>query len=91
MNIAELREKYVGKEFVIITNTERTVVVTDVDEFYMTVKVTKNRYSRQNCVGNYFPYVDDVVKYPLTALPVMYQVAEQGDESWQDRLGPKRK
>lgn len=76
MNIAELREKYVGKEFVIITNTERTVVVTDVDEFYMTVKVTKNRYSRQNCIGNYFPYVDDVVKYPLTALPVMYQPAE---------------
>lgn len=76
MNIAELREKYLGKEFLIITNTERTVVVTDVDEFYMTVKVTKNRYSRQNCVGDYFPYVDDVVKYPLTALPVMYQVAE---------------
>lgn len=76
MNIAELREKYVGKEFVIITNTERTVVVTDVDEFYMTVKVTKNRYSRQNCIGNYFPYVDDVVRYPLTALPVMYQPAE---------------
>lgn len=76
MNIAELRDKYLGKEFVIITNTERTVIVTDVDEFYMTVKVTKNRYSRQNCVGNYFPYVDDVVKYPLTALPVMFLVAE---------------
>lgn len=76
MNITELREKYVGKEFLIITNTERTVVVTDVDEFYMTVKVTKNRYGRANCVGDYFPYVDDVVKYPLTALPVMYQVAE---------------
>lgn len=76
MNIAELREKYVGKEFLIITNTERTVVVTDVDEFYMTVKVTENRYGRVNCVGDYFPYVDDVVKYPLTALPVMYQVAE---------------
>lgn len=76
MNIAELREKYLGKEFLIITNTERTVVVTDVDEFYMTVKVTKNKYGRLNCVGDYFPYVDDVVKYPLTALPVMYQVAE---------------
>ena len=76
MDIKGLREKYVGKEFVIVTNTERTVLVTDVDEFYMTVKVTKNRYSRQNCVGNYFPYVDDVVKYPLTALPVMFEVAE---------------
>lgn len=76
MNITELREKYLDKEFLIITNTERTVVVTDVDTFYMTVKVIKNRYSRQNCVGNYFPYVDDIVKYPLTALPVMYQVAE---------------
>lgn len=77
MDIKGLREKYVGKEFVIVTNTERTVLVTDVDEFYMTVKVIKNRYSRQNCVGNYFPYVDDVVKYPLTALPVMFEVAEQ--------------
>lgn len=76
MNITELREKYLDKEFLIITNTERAVVVTDVDTFYMTVKVIKNRYSRQNCVGNYFPYVDDIVKYPLTALPVMYQVAE---------------
>lgn len=76
MNITELREKYLDKEFLIITNTERTVVVTDVDTFYMAVKVIKNRYSRQNCVGNYFPYVDDIVKYPLTALPVMYQVAE---------------
>ena len=76
MDIKGLREKYVGKEFVIVTNTERTVLVTDVDEFYMTVKVTKNRYSRQNCVGNYFPYVDDVVKYPLTALPVIFEVAE---------------
>ena len=47
-----------------------------IDEFYMTVKVTKNRYSRQNCVGNYFPYVDDIVKYPLTALPVMYEMSE---------------
>lgn len=37
---------------------------------------TKNRYSRQNCVGNYFPYVNDIVKYPLTALPVMYEVSE---------------
>ena len=76
MNIKGLREKYVNKEFVIIGNTERTVLVTDLDEFYMTVKVTKNRYSRNNCVGNYFPYVDDVVKYPLTALPVMFEVAE---------------
>ena len=76
MDIKGLREKYVNKEFVIIGNTERTVLVTDVDEFYMTVKVTKNRYSRQNCVGNYFPYVDDVVKYPLTALPVMFKIVE---------------
>ncbi len=75
-NINGLREKYINKEFMIITNTERTVVVTDIDEFYMTVKVTKNRYSRQNCVGDYFPYVDDIVKYPLTALPVMYEVSE---------------
>lgn len=76
VDIKELREKYMNKEFVIITNTERTVLVTDIDEFYMTVKVTKNRYSRQNCVGNYFPYVNDIVKYPLTALPVMYEVSE---------------
>ena len=76
MDIKGLKEKYVGKEFVIITNTERTVLVTDIDEFYMTVKVTKNRYGRMNCVGDYFPYVDDVVKYPLTALPVMFEVAE---------------
>ena len=76
MNINDLREKYMNKEFVIITNTERTVLVTDIDECYMTVKVTKNRYSRQNCVGNYFPYVDDIVKYPLTALPVMYEMSE---------------
>lgn len=76
MDIKGLKEKYVGKEFLIITNTERTVLVTDVDEFYMTVKVTKNRYSRMNCVGNYFPYVDDVVKYPLTSLPMMFEVAE---------------
>jgi len=77
MDIKGLKEKYVGKEFVIITNTERTVLVTDVDEFYMTVKVTKNRYSRENCVGNYFPYVDDFVKYPLTSLPVMFEVARR--------------
>ena len=76
MDIQGLREKYMDKEFVIITNTERTVLVTDIDEFYMTVKVIKNRYGRQNCVGNYFPYVDDVVKYPLTALPIMYEVSE---------------
>ena len=76
MNINSLREKYMNKEFAIITNTERIVLVIDIDEFYMTVKVTKNKYSRQNCVGNYFPYVDDVVKYPLTALPVMYEVSE---------------
>lgn len=76
MNINSLREKYMNKEFTIITNTERIVLVTDIDEFYMTVKVTKNRYNRQNCVGNYFPYVDDIVKYPLTALPVMYEVSE---------------
>lgn len=74
--ISDLRKKYMNKEFVIITNTERTVLVTDIDELYMTVKVTKNRYSRQNCVGNYFPYVDDIVKYPLTALPVMFKVSE---------------
>lgn len=76
MDIQGLKEKYIGKEFVIIGNTERTVLVTDIDEFYMTVKVTKNRYSRGNCVGNYFPYVDDVVKYPLTALPIMFEVSE---------------
>lgn len=68
---------YLNKEFVIITNTERTVLITDIDEFYMTVKVTKNRYGRQNCVGNYFPYEDDIVKYPLTSLPVMYEEPEQ--------------
>ena len=76
MDIKGLKEKYVNREFVIIGNTERTVLVTDIDEFYMTVKVTKNRYSRQNCVGDYFPYVDDIVKYPLTSLPVMFEVAE---------------
>lgn len=76
MDIQGLKEKYMNKEFVIITNTERTVLVTDIDELYMTVKVIKNRYGRQNCVGNYFPYVDDVVKYPLTALPIMYEVSE---------------
>ena len=76
MDIQGLKEKYMNKEFVIITNTERTVLVTDIDEFYMTVQVIKNRYGRQNCVGNYFPYVDDVVKYPLTALPIMYEVSE---------------
>lgn len=77
MDIQGLKEKYMNKEFVIITNTERTVLVTDIDELYMTVKVIKNRYSRQNCVGNYFPYVDDVVKYPLTALPIMYEELEE--------------
>ena len=76
MDIQGLKEKYMNKEFIIITNTERTVLVTDIDELYMTVKVIKNRYGRQNCVGNYFPYVDDVVKYPLTALPIMYEVSE---------------
>ena len=76
MDIQGLKEKYMNKEFVIITNTERTVLVTDIDEFYMTVKVIKNRYGRQNWVGNYFPYVDDVVKCPLTALPIMYEVSE---------------
>jgi len=76
MDIQGLKEKYMNKKFVIITNTERTVLVTDIDELYMTVKVIKNRYGRQNCVGNYFPYVDDVVKYPLTALPIMYEVSE---------------
>ena len=60
MNIDYLREKYVNKEFMIISNTERTVLVVDIDELYMTVKVTKNRYSRQNCVGYYFPYTDDI-------------------------------
>lgn len=76
MNLEQLREKYLNKELLIIGNTERTVVVTDIDEIYMTVKVVKNRYARNNCVGNYFPYVDDIVKYPLTALPVMYVPAE---------------
>ena len=76
MNLEQLREKYLNKELLIIGNTERTVVVTDIDEIYMTVKVVKNRYTRNNCVGNYFPYVDDIVKYPLTALPVMYVQAE---------------
>ena len=76
MHINNVREKYINKEFTIITDTERTVLVIDIDELYMTVKVTKNRYSRQNCVGNYFPYVDDIVKYPLTALPVMYEMSE---------------
>ena len=76
MNIKSLKDKYVNKEFVIIGNTERTVLVTDVDEFYMSVKVIKNRYSRINCVGDYFPYVNDVVRYPLTALPIMYEVEE---------------
>ena len=76
MDIQGLKEKYMNKKFVIITNTERTVLVTDIDELYMTVKVIKNRYGRQNCVGNYFPYIDDVVKYPLTALPIMYEVSE---------------
>lgn len=76
MNINYFRDKYMNKEFMIITNTERTVLVIDIDDFYMTVKVTKNKYSRQNCIGNYFPYVDDIVKYPLTALPVMYEVSE---------------
>ena len=77
MDIKNLREKYVNKEFVIITKTYCTVLVTDIDELYMTVKVTSNKYARQNCVGDYFPYVDDIVKYPLTALPVMYEPSEQ--------------
>ena len=76
MNIRILKEKYVNKEFVIISNTDRTVLVTDIDELYMTDKVTKNQYGRQNCVGNYFPYVGDIIKYPLTALPIMYEVTE---------------
>lgn len=50
MNINYFRDKYMNKEFMIITNTERTVLVTDIDDFYMTVKVTKNKYSRQNCI-----------------------------------------
>lgn len=76
MNIKEMKEKYVNKEFVIVSNTERTILITDVDDFYMTAKVIKNRYSRNNCVGNYFPYVDDIIKYPLTSLPVMFEVAK---------------
>lgn len=72
----DIRSHVCSNQSLQITNTERTVLVTDIDEFYMTVKVTKNRYSRQNCVGNYFPYVNDIVKYPLTALPVMYEVSE---------------
>lgn len=76
MNIKEMKEKYLNKEFVIVGNTERTVLITDIDDFYMTAKVIKNRYGRNNCVGNYFPYVDDIVKYPLTSLPVMFEVAE---------------
>lgn len=76
MDIQGLKEKYIGKEFVIITNTERTVLVTDIDELYMTVKVTKNKYKRMNCVGNYFPYEDDMVRYPLTELPIMFEVSE---------------
>ena len=77
MHINNVREKYINKEFTIITDTERTVLVIDIDELYMTVKVTKNRYGRNNCVGNYFPYVDDIVKYPITALPVMYEISEE--------------
>lgn len=76
MNIENLRKKYVGKEFVTIGDTKRTVLITDIDELYMTVKVTKNRYDRMNCTGDYFPYEDDIVKYPLTSLPVMYDIAE---------------
>lgn len=77
IDINILKEKYINKEFVIIGNTERTVLVIDIDDFYMTVKVIKNRYGRNNCVGNYFPYVDDIVRYPLTALPIMYEVSKQ--------------
>lgn len=44
-------------------------------EIYFTTTSGKlvNNY---DIVGNYFPYVDDIVKYPLTALPVMYEVSE---------------
>ena len=74
--IESLRKKYLNKEFVIIGNTERTVLVIDIDDFYMTVRVIKNKYSRDNCVGNYFPYVNDIIKYPLAALPVMFEVSD---------------
>lgn len=74
--VKSLIQKYLNKEFVIIGNTERTVLVIDIDDFYMTVKVIKNKYSRENCVGNYFPYADDIIKYPLTALSVMFEVAD---------------
>lgn len=73
---SNLKEKYINKEFVIIDNAERTVLVTDIDKLYMTVKVVENNYSRQNCVGNFFPYVGDIIKYPLTALPVMYETTK---------------
>lgn len=72
MNIEKLKEIYVGKEYVTVTDTKRNVLVIDIDELFMTVKVTENRYARVNCVGNYFPYVNDVIKYPLTNLPEMY-------------------
>lgn len=78
MDISALKEKYIGKEFIITGNTERTVQVTGLDELYMTVKVVKNRYSRNNCVGNFFPYVGDIIKYPVASLPILYEVAQEG-------------
>lgn len=75
--LVKLKKEYIGKEFLVIGNTERTVSVLNVDSLYLTVKVVKNKYSRQNCIGNYFPYVGDIVKYPLTALPVLFKVAEE--------------
>lgn len=54
MSIKELKEKYVNKEFVIIGNTERTVLVTDIDDFYMTVKVIKINIAGKTALGIIF-------------------------------------
>lgn len=66
MAIQNLRDEYINKKFVMGNNPEQTILIIDLDELYMTVKVIKGR-----CIAG------DILRYPLTALPVLIEVQEQ--------------
>lgn len=68
MVIQNLRDKYINKKFVMASKPEQTIMIIDLDELYMTVKIIKDRY-----------IAGDIIKYPLSALPVLVEVPEQDE------------
>ena len=59
MNIEILKQKYLNKQFKIGSKSTPPVIITDIDELYMTVKDLQS---------------SKITRYPLTALPVMYDI-----------------